>query len=185
MRILLIILSLFVFANCSHKEPEQVDSSQNFTSLDEEPFDKWIESFFEKDEYEVVHSSEGGAGDCYGKMKKLKDKSSDKSIILDRFDCGDYGFERNKYLLESDTILGIKTLKSDFVIKLGSYNLTEIYYYFFEDSVLIKTRTDSNRNWRDSIIDDKVTFEEKFLPKDSILEEKISDMESSFVYDSL
>lgn len=89
-------------------------------------------------------------------------------------------------LLKSDNIFAVKTIKSDWSFEnTGKYKLTEIFYYFKSDSVLIKSRVWENSEWRDSVILENIPFVEKVLLKDSVFNAKTLEMQLAFEYESL
>jgi len=194
---------VILFFSCSDRDGKKVSSLSDTVEKDsinltiEQPdiaeielatefFDSIYESFFSDKDYEVVMKAQGGAGDFYGTMRKFKKQNSEISVVIDNQNMGDYGFVRNRYLLKNDSIYAIRTVKSDWSFdKAGLYKLTELYYYFSTDHVVIKSRVEEDREYRDSILSDSIPFIENLMLKDSVLNAKRQELQSAFDYSSL
>jgi len=156
------------------------------TKMKVEPFDSIYNSFFVDKNFKIEKEAKGGAGDCYGVVRKYKKQNFDSSVVVDNLECGDYGFERNRFLLKNENIFAVKTIKSDWALEnSGKYKLTEIFYYFKSDSVLIKSRVKENSEWEDSVIIENIPFVVTVLQKDSVFNALTIEMQSAFEYESL
>jgi len=194
---------VILFFSCSEKNGKKANSLvdnvdtnsivENFkhsdkveTKLKVELFDSIYNSFLVDNEFEIIKEAKGGAGDCYGVVRKYKKQNYDTSVVIDNLNCGDYGFVRNRYLLKNENIFAVKTIKSDWSLEnSGKYKLTEIFYYFKSDSVLIKSRVKENSEWKDSVIIENIPFVENVLQKDSVFNALTLEMQSAFEYESL
>lgn len=180
-----VIILLILYLSCHADNKEKADSILIVAPGPQiEDFEKHFGSFFNSNSFKLSQESEGRAGDCDGSMRKYISKAHDTTVVLDNFNCGDYGFERTRYLLSEDEIFAIKTIESK-LSGPGRYTLTEKYYYFEPDSVLVKSRTQKELSWKDTSVVGSISFKLQRFAADSIRTNFLSKLLSATAYDSL
>lgn len=156
-KIIFLLLSTVFFAcNSEPKRSEEKTDSLQFKTesndIDKDP-NLILEEFISKDvvKSNKVYGAEGG--DCFGFFEKLENKVSNSYLINNRWDCSDYGFNKNFFLVENGTPYIVKRFSigqadnNGFVVK-------EIISQIKGDSIEVWQRQKNVTNVTDTILND-------------------------------
>lgn len=89
---------------------------------------------------EMTEKKSYSGGDCEGLYKVYSTKDKNFTLIVDKFDCGDYGFSNNQYLTNRDSIVFFR----EFIVNWYNreiYDATERIITFNNGKTLIKERS--------------------------------------------
>lgn len=171
------------------------DNSANLTNVVDGPNHKEMEKIelidsliveFLRSDYKLSRESKGGAGDCYGIAKEFKNLGGN-DLVIDKWDCGDYGYTTNQYYSVGNKLLAIKEFHQEFTgDSLKPYQLTErIYYFNSKSKALVKFRSKTTNSLTDTLFQNSIEYSMITKSLDSLLLEKGVALESSFEKDNL
>lgn len=198
MRIRLLLLLLFTFASCLKPKQEKqtqakaaslitesnsikqlnphAEKALNFNS---ELLDKNITELLNSKSTKKTKYQEHGGGDCYGAYSIFNNQNLKQEIVLDKYDCGDYGFANRQFLLTGDSIGRVRTYKFEYFgveAEKTKFKVAENIYYFSGDKVLIKNRSKYTTDFSDTLLNN-LKFSEKIMLADSVYKAKFKDLE--------
>ena len=175
--------------DANHKEPIKLqmsnkDKPERVESM--ETFDSLLQAFNASDSRRLIRKSKGGGGDCYGWAHEFVNDQNQK-LVSDKWDCGDYGFERSYYLLSADSLKTVRKLKFEYNLSSDStpYRLTETLLYFDDGVIRQKSRERFTNNFSDTTFSNSSTFQLSELPKDSLLDISLKEIQAAFVKEDL
>ena len=154
--IFLLLLTVFFACNSQPEKSEEITDSLQFkieaNDNNKDP-NLILEEFISKDvvKSNKLYGAEGG--DCFGFFEKLENKVSNSYLINNRWDCSDYGFNKNFFLVEN----GIPYIVKKFSIVQADNNgfvVKEIISHIKGDSVEVWQRHKNVTNVTDTILND-------------------------------
>ena len=154
--------------NTSAVEKRDKNSETIASKVRPASFDDAFKSFFADSDFKV-EEKKNRVGDCASSLKKFKKQDSDVSVVLDNLFCGEYSSIRKRILLRNNDVFAASIQKSDWSGTPGVYTLTETFYYFGNEDVVLFSRVDAKGGYQDSVIVRDIPFIEKVVPGDSVL----------------
>ena len=154
--------------NTSAVEKRDKNSETIASKVRPASFDDAFKSFFADSDLKV-EEKKNRVGDCASSLKKFKKQDSDVSVVIDNLFCGEYSSIRKRILLRNNDVFAASIQKSDWSGTPGVYTLTETFYYFGNEDVVLFSRVDAKGGYQDSVIVRDIPFIEKVVPGDSVL----------------
>jgi hypothetical protein len=117
--------------------------------LDQEQMKSLIDSF--RLHRSHLQTIQYGGGDCWG-ITNFFSLDLD-TLIIDKYDCGDYGFGNNLFLISNDSIAMVRKYDFDWDPSDGNvnYNISE-QIFLFNDMILLQ-RKKTIGSWKDFSLD--------------------------------
>ena len=107
---------------------------------------------------EVDVENEYGAGDCFGIYKKHK-PVNDTILLIDNFDCGDYGFTNMTYLVKGEKPLITRKIKKEWMMTDSIPYFVQEWLYDFSDSTTYFYRENRTNKYKERNIPELILFD--------------------------